>query len=457
MTAMLHHPGRPVPGPERAIAQESPPLPSVMPAQTIPAIFAAAAAVTAAAAGAGTGAQIAVAVGALGCGIFAAQAIGAATQTRAGDASDAAHAAALRAATERADIAEQSVGLGRRTLARLPRPLLLVDAGGRIVFANPAARALFERLRVGEHFSMTFRNPDFLEALADALDGGPARSFDFTLHGDRGRVIHAHLDGEIAPGEDPGARHILCLFEDRTQQMQSVRMRTDFIANASHELRTPLASIRGFIETIQGPARDDPEARDRFLGIMQTQAERMQRLIDDLLSLTRIELNQHMRPDEQERLGTVAREIVAALEPVARDRGAAIEAAEMGAGPLVRGDRDQLSQALGNLIENALKYGGGKPVLVRPAAPSPDRPGMVGLTVADHGDGIAREHLPRLTERFYRVSVKRSRDQGGTGLGLAIVKHIMARHRGDLSIESTPGIGSAFTLWLPSDESWPEA
>jgi two-component system phosphate regulon sensor histidine kinase PhoR len=429
-------------------------LPSVTPAQTIPAIFAAAGAVAASGAGAGIFVQLAAATAGLACGILAAHAFGAGGPLRAAEASDAAHAAALRRAAERAEIAERAVDLGRRTLARLPRPLLLVDSGGRIVFANPAALTLFERLREGEHFSMTFRNPDLLEALADALDGGPARSFDFTLHGDQGRAIHAHLDGEIAPGEDPRARHILCLFEDRTQQMKSVRMRTDFIANASHELRTPLASIRGFIETIQGAARDDPEARDRFLGIMQTQAQRMQRLVDDLLSLNRIELNQHMRPDGQERLGTVASEIVAALEPVARDRGAAIEAAEMDAGPLVRGDRDQLSQALGNLIENALKYGGGKPVRVFPAAPSADRPGMVGLTVADQGDGIAREHLPRLTERFYRVSVKRSRDQGGTGLGLAIVKHIMARHRGDLSIESTPGKGSAFTLWLPSGESW---
>lgn len=432
-------------------------MPNQTPARLIPAVFAAGGALAASGAGAGTAAQIAAAAAALGCGMIVSLAFAAGTTDSDAEAVDAAHAAQLRAANERADRAEREVGLGRRALARLPRPLLLVDAGGRVIYANRAAHGLFERLRVGEHFSMTFRNPDFLQALSEAMDGAPARSFDFTLHGDRGRVINAHLDGEIAPGEDPRARHILCLFEDRTEAIQAVRMRTDFIANASHELRTPLASIRGFIETIQGPARDEPEARDRFLGIMQTQAERMQRLVDDLLSLNRIELNQHMRPAGQEHLGTVAREIVAALEPVARDRGAVIEAAPMGAGPLVRGDRDQLSQALGNLIENALKYGGGKPVQVFPAAPSPDRPGMVGLTVADQGEGIAREHLPRLTERFYRVSVKRSRDQGGTGLGLAIVKHIMARHRGDLTVESTPGEGSAFTLWLPSTEGWDAA
>jgi two-component system phosphate regulon sensor histidine kinase PhoR len=207
----------------------------------------------------------------------------------------------------------------------------------------------------------------------------------------------------------------------------------------------------------------------------------MQRLVDGLLSLSRIELNQHIRPDGREDLGLLAREAVAALEPVARARGVRIETDGLpgdaagdkagdavGAGisdgasdgvnaraigPIVRGDRDQLTQALGNLIENALKYGAGQPVRVFLAAPSHDRPGMVGLTVADCGEGIARDHLPRLTERFYRVSVKRSRDQGGTGLGLAIVKHIMARHHGALSIDSAPGLGSAFTLWLPTAPS----
>jgi two-component system phosphate regulon sensor histidine kinase PhoR len=226
-------------------------------------------------------------------------------------------------------------------------------------------------------------------------------------------------------------------------------MRTDFVANASHELRTPLSSIKGFIETLQTSAKDDPEARARFLGIMLAQAERMQRLVDDLLSLSRIELEEHIAPQERQALGALALEVTEALAPMAEERRTELRAEIEPPGPIVRGDRDQLAQALGNLVENALKYGGGAPVRVSLERDEAERPGMIGLSVRDSGEGIAREHLPRLTERFYRVSVKRSRDQGGTGLGLAIVKHILSRHRGELEIESAPGEGSRFTLWLP--------
>ncbi|MEE3100360.1 MAG: ATP-binding protein, partial [Pseudomonadota bacterium] len=343
-------------------------------------------------------------------------------------------------------------GLGRAALDRLPLALMLIDGAGMVIYANAAARALFERLRTGEHYSMSFRAPDLLDSLSEALAGAPPRSFDFTLHGDRNRVLSAHVDGGgPGAGAMPGGRRVLCLFQDRTQDLRHARMRTDFIANASHELRTPLASIRGFIETLQGPARDDEAARERFLGIMQAQAERMQRLVDDLLSLNRIELNEHVAPTEMVDLGEIARETAESLGPMADERGAAIEVDLPPRGPMVRGDRDQLIQAIGNLLENGLKYGGDGPVELLRAPATPDHPGMVGLTVRDHGEGVPAEHIPRLTERFYRVSVKRSRSQGGTGLGLAIVKHILSRHRGELSIESAPGEGSRFTLWLPVD------
>ena len=345
-------------------------------------------------------------------------------------------------------------GLGRAALDRLPMALLMINGHGMVIYANLAARALFERLREGEHYSMSFRAPDLLDALSESLAGAAPSSFDFTLHGDRSRVLSAHVDGGGAgAGAQPGGRRVLCLFQDRTQDMRHARMRTDFIANASHELRTPLSSIKGFIETLQGPARDDEAARERFLGIMQAQAERMQRLVDDLLSLNRIELNEHVAPTDLVDLGEIAHETAESLAPMAEERGTVITTDLPARGPRVRGDRDQLIQAIGNLLENGLKYGGDGPVELSRAPATPDHPGMVGLRVRDHGEGVPAEHIPRLTERFYRVSVKRSRSQGGTGLGLAIVKHILSRHRGELSIESTPGEGSSFTLWLPVERA----
>ncbi|MEO1688344.1 MAG: ATP-binding protein, partial [Pseudomonadota bacterium] len=222
---------------------------------------------------------------------------------------------------------------------------------------------------------------------------------------------------------------------------------------AAHDAQESLSSVLGFIETLQGPARDDAEAQERFLGIMRSQAERMERLVNDLLSLSRIELNEHIAPSSFEDFGEIAKETAEAMSPLARRRGVAVEVQLDGSGPVVRGDRDQLSQAVGNLIENALKYGGGKPVRLVRRGESEAYPGLVGIGVEDQGEGLSRDDAPRVTERFYRVSIKRSRDQGGTGLGLAIVKHILSRHRGELEIESAPGEGSRFTLWLPPARS----
>jgi two-component system, OmpR family, phosphate regulon sensor histidine kinase PhoR len=228
-------------------------------------------------------------------------------------------------------------------------------------------------------------------------------------------------------------------------------MRADFIANASHELRTPLAALLGFIETLQGSAKDDPAAREKFLAIMQGQAARMARLIDDLLSLSRIELNAHLQPNTPADLTPIVRQVADGLQMLARDRGVEIKVTVPSEPLIVLGDRDELIRALENLVENALKYGAAGKRVDLTLARGQTRAGApeARLSVRDYGPGIAPEHLPRLTERFYRVDVAESRAQGGTGLGLALVKHVLNRHGGRLSIDSTPGAGAAFTMHMP--------
>jgi len=244
---------------------------------------------------------------------------------------------------------------------------------------------------------------------------------------------------------------VLITFRDLTPLRQVEEMRADFVANASHELRTPLAALSGFIDTLQGPARDDVAAQKRFLPIMQAQATRMARLIDDLLSLSRIELNAHRRPDTRLDAVALVRQVADGLQTLARDRDVAIAIQAPAQPQLVLGDRDELIRVFENLIENALKYGAaGKRVEIAIAhGETPDGTAELRVAVRDYGPGIAPEHLPRLTERFYRVDVAESREQGGTGLGLALVKHILNRHRGRLSIASTPGAGATFTAHIP--------
>ena len=249
---------------------------------------------------------------------------------------------------------------------------------------------------------------------------------------------------------------VLMVFHDLTPLRRAEEMRADFVANASHELRTPLAALSGFIETLQGSARDDAKARERFLAIMQEQARRMARLIDDLLSLSRIELNAHRRPDTLVDLVPIVRQVADGLETLARDRGVTVHV-EAPTKLTIPGDHDELVRVFENLVENALKYGAaGKRVdiTLRPAI-SAEGEAEAQVDVRDYGPGIAPEHLPRLTERFYRVDVRESRAQGGTGLGLALVKHILNRHRGRLSIDSTPGAGATFTVQLPATKPQP--
>jgi len=238
---------------------------------------------------------------------------------------------------------------------------------------------------------------------------------------------------------------------DITQLKRAEQMRADFIANASHELRTPRAALSGFIDTLLGPARDDAEARARFLAIMKTQANRMARLIDDLLSLSRVELTEHMHPETPVDLVPIVRQVVDGLQTLAQDRNVEIKIAPPAASVMVAGDRDELTRVFENLVENALKYGAsGKRVDIAYAqAAAPDGAAETAVTVRDYGPGIPAEHIPRLTERFYRVDVLQSRAEGGTGLGLALVKHILNRHRGKLAIESAAGQGATFTVRLP--------
>jgi two-component system phosphate regulon sensor histidine kinase PhoR len=335
-------------------------------------------------------------------------------------------------------------------VAGLPDPVIALDRNGRVLALNERARSLAPALRQGEPVSLALRMPELIEAVGRAYASGEEQRVEYSERVPLDRLFELIVK-PVRRTANPGRPElVLMTFHDLTPLRRVEEMRADFVANASHELRTPLAALSGFIETLQGSARDDAQARDRFLAIMQEQAKRMARLIDDLLSLSRIELNAHRRPDTPVDLVPIVRQVVDGLETLARDRGVAVrvEAADVLAVP---GDRDELVRIFENLIENALKYGAtGKRVDIAVAnGQSPEGVPEARVSVRDYGPGIAPEHLPRLTERFYRVDVRESRAQGGTGLGLALVKHILNRHRGRLSIESKPGAGATFTVYLP--------
>ena len=339
----------------------------------------------------------------------------------------------------------------RAVVAGLPDPVVALDRDGRVLALNERARALAPALRQGEPVSFALRMPELIEAITRA-----------SAQGEEQRVVYFErvpldrwFETVVMPVKrEPDATRpdlVLMTFHDLTPLRRVEEMRADFVANASHELRTPLAALLGFIETLQGSAREDAKARERFLAIMQEQARRMARLIDDLLSLSRIELNAHRRPDTPTDLVPIVRQVVDGLETLARDRGVTVNIDAANA-LRVLGDHDELLRIFENLIENALKYGAaGRRVDIKiGAGTSADGEPEARVSVRDYGPGIAPEHLPRLTERFYRVDVTESRAQGGTGLGLALVKHILNRHRGRLTIDSAPGEGATFTIHLPT-------
>jgi len=330
----------------------------------------------------------------------------------------------------------------------IPTGALALDATGTLLHHNRLAAEMFPKIRSGLPMSQVSRSPDLLVAVDRALLSDDERiDVELVERVPVERRLAATVS-RLARSNRPSAPHVLVTFRDLTEQDRLGQMRTDFIANASHELRTPLASLRAFVETLQGPARDDANARTRFLQLMALQAERMTRLIDDLLSLSRVEMRVHLPPRGIVDLNETAGYVHQSLEPVAEAANAKVTLVQMDTPARIRGDREEIVQVLQNLIQNAIKYGregGTIEVRVGRDAPRGARGGRVWISVTDEGHGIAPEHLPRLTERFYRVNVASSREKGGTGLGLAIVKHILNRHRGELRIASRLGSGSVFT------------
>ena len=337
-------------------------------------------------------------------------------------------------------------------VAGMPDPAVLLDRAGRVIHLNAAAAQLAPALRKNELAQFALRSPEIVTALREAIATALPRRATYLDQVPVDRWMELVITPVSVPTRFGGAEKcMLMTFHDLTPLRRVEEMRADFVANASHELRTPLAALSGFIDTLQGPAKEDPKARERFLSIMQAQAKRMARLIDDLLSLSRVELSAHVRPDTLVDLVPIIRQVVDGLEPLARERQVEIEVDLPELPVTIAGDREELLRLFENLIENALKYGasGGKVIVSLSAAGPADGAPEYRVTVRDFGPGIAPEHLPRLTERFYRVDVGDSRAQGGTGLGLSLVKHIMARHRGRLLIESVPKHGATFTACFP--------
>ncbi len=332
-------------------------------------------------------------------------------------------------------------------LEAVPLPMMAVDLDGRVTGTNRACVNLLGDGLVGRHFITALRQPTLLDAIEAALRSGLAGKGRYLgREGARDTTYLVHIA--------PVGRQIVLTFEDRTAAEDVSALRRDFVANVSHELRTPLTALNGFIETLRGPAKDDPAARDRFLAIMGRETGRMTQLVGDLLSLSRVEENERIRPDEPVVIADLVRTALAELDPVITAAGCRADFVDDSGGIPVPADPGQIRQVIGNLLENATKYGAeGGTIAVRLTAITyltNLRQNGLELSVHDDGDGIPAHHIPRLTERFYRVDSHRNRDVGGTGLGLAIVKHIVNRHRGRLRIDSGKDSGTTITVTLPA-------
>jgi two-component system, OmpR family, phosphate regulon sensor histidine kinase PhoR len=327
----------------------------------------------------------------------------------------------------------------------ISEPAIIIDQSLTLHRSNPAARSLFGTMRNGEPVDLYLRHPAALEAIRESIATRQLveRELNVLSPMERSYTVRCNPVGNTS-------QNFLILLHDITKLKLADRMRADFVANASHELRTPLATLIGFIETLQGQAGEDDGVRERFLGIMSKESGRMARLIDDLLSLSRIEMDKHVAPVTPIDLRPVLRDVGSTLAMRLDADSRFIDLKMPEQLPSVMADRDQILQVLHNLVSNALKYGkSGTPIDVTVVAEDNN----ILISVADHGEGIAPEHLPRLTERFYRIDTARSRELGGTGLGLAIVKHIVERHRGELQIRSHLGQGTTVSFSLPRSDT----
>lgn len=363
---------------------------------------------------------------------------------------------AEQARGEGVGVAPVETAVVRAIVEGMPDPAVLLDRAGRVLHFNLAAGQLAPALRKNELAQFALRSPEIITALREAIASAEPKRTTYLDHVPVDRWMELIVTPIAVPTAFGGSDYsMLMTFHDQTPLRRVEEMRADFVANASHELRTPLAALSGFIDTLQGPARDDAKARERFLAIMHAQATRMARLIDDLLSLSRVELSAHVRPDTLVDIVVIIRQVADGLEALAHERQVAIEIDLPATPAMIAGDREELLRLFENLIENALKYGasGGRVIVSLIMAAGTDGAPEVRVLVRDFGPGIAPEHLPRLTERFYRVDVGDSRAQGGTGLGLSLVKHILNRHRGRLLIESVPKKGATFTACFPQTKS----
>lgn len=340
-------------------------------------------------------------------------------------------------------------------LDAVSEPVFVLDENRRVQLNNRAARELFGGSFKGQDFVRAVRHPDCLRCVDAVLAGEENAETVVTLPKPVLAVCRVSVTA-IAEGV-PSSPRVVVSIDDISQVLEARKMRSDFVANVSHELRSPLTALSGFIETLKGAAKDDPDARNHFLTVMEREALRMDRLIDDLLSLSKVETNARIRPTEHVDLAPLIEQVAAALTLQAKERGKSIEIEDPGDVPPVLGDSDELMQIFRNLIENAIKYSQPETAVTVSLGLATSVAGIRGaavrVDVQDRGAGIARSHIPRLTERFYRVDDGRARAEGGTGLGLAIVKHIVSRHRGRLQIASEVGRGSTFSVYLPVEMS----